>query len=71
MPSPPLHVKEKKMPGHDIVDLIRVSWGGGEVELVWEEEEQSQISPLWDNQYKRWPFELIESMESPMKNLGI
>ena len=71
MPSPPLWVKEKKMPGHDIVDLIRVSWGGGELELVWEEEEQSQISPLGNNQYKRWPFELIESMEPPRKNLGI
>ena len=71
MSSPPLWVKEKKMPGHDIVDLIRVSWGGGEVELVWEEEEQSQISPLGYNQYKKWPFKLIESMEPPRKNLGI
>ena len=71
MPSPPLWVKEKKMPAHDIVDLIRFSQGCRELELVWEEEEQSQISPLGDKQYKRWPFELIESMEPPRKNLGI
>jgi hypothetical protein len=71
MPSPPLWVKEKKMPGHDIVDLFMFSQHGGKLELVWEEEEQSQISLLGDNQYKRWPFELRESMEPPRKNLGI
>ena len=28
------------MPGHDIVDLIRVSWGVGELELAWVKEKK-------------------------------
>lgn len=32
-------------------DLVGVSQDGGELELVWEGEEQSQTSPLGDNQY--------------------
>lgn len=44
-------VKEKKTPGHDMGDLVGVSQDGGELEHVWEGEEQSQTSPLGDNQY--------------------